>query len=157
VIDNGSFESADVNGAPSGWEWPSDREAVRILEGVAPAGGHYVEFSADAAGPAFIAQETWAPDATESAEFRLWARGGGPDSGLRVTVRSVLDLGSGPVRAPILTERVPIDDADWDLIAFELPAAPNGSTEIEVSSYADGGAQTNIDVDAISLMVCRER
>jgi hypothetical protein len=155
VVENGSFEGASASGEPTGWDWPAQMGGVLRLSGDGAEGKHFVRFGADSDAAPPIAQEAWIADGATSAELRLWVRGGGPGAGLRLTVRSLVELGAGPVRAPILSRRVAVDDVGWDLVAVELPIAPLGMTTLEISSYGGEHATADVDLDAVSLAVCR--
>ncbi len=150
---NGSFEEVSADGRLQEWE-VTGKEGVHRREGDAPQGRHFLSFSGDGDNPRAISQETWVPSASEGAELRLWVRGGGPGAVLRVSVWTTLDFGRGPVRTPVLAERLPIDDPDWTLLAVELPTRPTGTTSLQLSPRDEAEGRYTIDIDEVRLELC---
>jgi len=156
VLVNGSFEiDADGDRLPDGWVFEPADASVVWLVGDALDGEHAVRLDAGGGSSLPTMQQVLGvKPGVKSAVLRLWVRGGGPDLELRVAVWTMMEVGPGLSRVPVLLRRVPVFDPGWTLLAFGLQAPLAGETTLELAPRLDGSGGTSLELDAVRLDVC---
>jgi hypothetical protein len=155
VLANGSFEASPADGESlPGWLLIGGAAPALSGAGAAADGERWLRLAGDAAQPPAVRQALDVGSGNLSGELWLWARGGA-DAGLKVAIWTVVPLGDSAARAPVLIDRQAVPEDDWVRLAYRLPVAPAGATSVELSPWSASGDPTHIDLDGVTLRICR--